>query len=67
VLKAATDPGALTLPASEAIWAVNPSQSVWGTAPLESLLSEWLEERRQRGRYLDYTEFTPPEERYPRS
>jgi len=29
--------------------------------------AEWLEERRQRGRYLDYMEFTPPEERYPRS
>jgi ABC-type antimicrobial peptide transport system permease subunit len=29
-----------------AIWEVNPAQSIWGAAPLESLLSEWLKERR---------------------
>ncbi len=46
VLRAATDAGALTLPAMEAIWAVNPAQSVWGAATVESLLSDWLKQRR---------------------
>ncbi len=25
---------------------------------------EWLDDRRERGKYLDYMEFTPPEERF---
>lgn len=27
--------------------------------------NEWLEEEREKGEYLDYMEFVPPEERYP--
>jgi predicted permease len=46
VVRAASNGAALTVPAMEAIWSVNPSQSVWGAAPLEALLSDWLEERR---------------------
>jgi len=46
VLRAATDAASLTGPAAEAVWAVNPSQSVWGAATVESLVSEWLKERR---------------------
>jgi ribonuclease HI len=29
-----------------------------------SAFGDWLEEERERGRYLDYMEFTPPDERY---
>lgn len=31
---------------------------------LPSGFGDWLEEERERGKYLDYMEFTPPEERY---
>lgn len=46
VLKTGGNGGALTIPAMEAIWSVNPSQSIWGAATVESLLAEWLRERR---------------------
>lgn len=46
VVRAESDPGALIMPVMEAIWAANPSQSVYGAATLESLQSEWLKERR---------------------
>jgi putative ABC transport system permease protein len=46
VLRAATDAATMVQPASEAIWAVNPGQAVWGAATLEALLSDWLSERR---------------------
>ena len=45
---AQTEPG-VTVPASalmEAIWDANPAQSVWGAMSLDSLLGEWLKERR---------------------
>lgn len=46
VVRSTTDAAALTLPVREAIWTVNAGQSVWGSAPLEELVSEWLKERR---------------------
>ena len=46
VVHAASDAGALTRPAMEAIWTANPAQSVYGTATLEELVAEWLRERR---------------------
>jgi len=46
VIETSGDPAALTSEAREAIWEVNPSQSIWGAATLESLLGDWLKERR---------------------
>ena len=46
VVRATGDADVLTLPAMEAVWSANPSQSVWGAAPMESLLAEGLRERR---------------------
>jgi ribonuclease HI len=31
---------------------------------ITSGFTDWLEERREKGQFLDYMEFTPPEERY---
>ncbi|MDX1494376.1 MAG: FtsX-like permease family protein, partial [Longimicrobiales bacterium] len=44
----ASDVEAATLvqPAMQAIWEVNPAQSIWGAATLEDLLGDWLTERR---------------------
>jgi ABC-type antimicrobial peptide transport system permease subunit len=30
----------------DAIWEANPSQSIWGVAPVEELVADWLKERR---------------------
>jgi putative ABC transport system permease protein len=46
VVQTAGNAGTLATPVTEAIWAANPAQAVWGTATLESLLAGWLEERR---------------------
>lgn len=46
VLRAEGDAAALANPAREAIWRANPAQAVWGAATLETLLDDWLEERR---------------------
>lgn len=46
ILEAEGDAASLTGPAMEAVWRVNPSQSIWGAATVEGLLSEWLVERR---------------------
>lgn len=46
VLATTGEAESLVLPAMEAIWAANPAQSVWGAATLESLLADWLKERR---------------------
>lgn len=46
VLETETDAGALTQAAMEAMWQANPNQSIWGAATLESLLADWLTERR---------------------
>lgn len=46
VVETVGDPAALTGPVTEAIWAANPAQAVWGVATLESLLADWLKERR---------------------
>ena len=46
VVEASGDAATLTSQAREAIWAVNPSQSIWGAATVESLLADWLKERR---------------------
>jgi putative ABC transport system permease protein len=46
VVRAASNGAALTTPAMEAVWSVNPAQSVGGAASLEAILSEWLKERR---------------------
>jgi ribonuclease HI len=32
---------------------------------VRSVFDEWLEGQREKGRLLDYTEFEPPEKRYP--
>lgn len=34
---------------------------------LPSSFAEWLDDERERGKYLDYMEFTPPEERFGKS
>jgi putative ABC transport system permease protein len=46
VVKTAGGAGALSTPVTEAIWAANPAQAVWGTATMDDLLAGWLEERR---------------------
>ena len=46
VLEGAVDAASLTTPATEAIWAANPGQAVWGAATVESLLSDWVRGRR---------------------
>jgi predicted permease len=46
VVRATVDAAALTLPAMDAIWEANPSQSIWGVAPVEELVADWLKERR---------------------
>lgn len=46
VVHAAGDAASLTNVARETIWEVNPSQSVWGAATLESLLADWTAQRR---------------------
>ncbi|NKB86843.1 MAG: FtsX-like permease family protein [Acidobacteria bacterium] len=40
------DAAQITNPAKEAVWRINPNQSVWGAATLDSLLGAWLEQRR---------------------
>jgi predicted permease len=40
------DAGALITAVNEAIWTANPAQSIWGTATLDSLMADWLRERR---------------------
>ncbi|MEM7414743.1 MAG: ABC transporter permease [Gemmatimonadota bacterium] len=40
------DAGALIQPATEAVWAANPAQSVYGAMTVDALLGEWLKERR---------------------
>jgi predicted permease len=46
VLEAERDAASLTEAAFQAIWTANPSQAIWGSATLESLLRDWLEVRR---------------------
>ncbi|HUF76982.1 MAG TPA: ABC transporter permease [Longimicrobiales bacterium] len=46
VLRAEVDAALITGAARDAVWAADPSQAVWGTATLESLLGDWLAERR---------------------
>ncbi len=46
VVQTDVPPGQVAQAAMEAIWQTNPAQSIWGAATLESLLSEWLLERR---------------------
>jgi putative ABC transport system permease protein len=46
VVRASVDAAALTIPAMEAIWEANPAQSIWGAAPVEDMLADWLKERR---------------------
>lgn len=46
VVAGATGIGELLQPATEAIWDANPAQSVYGAATYESLMTEWLKERR---------------------
>lgn len=46
VVASTSDAGQLIQPASEVIWSINPSQSVYGAMTLEALLGEWLKERR---------------------
>ena len=45
VLASDTDAGPLVAQASEAVWAVNPAQTLWGATTLERLLEDWLTER----------------------
>lgn len=46
VIQASGDAAGLAAAAREAVWEVNPSQSIWGAATLESLLADWLQDRR---------------------
>lgn len=46
VIAGESDPGLLIQPAMEAIWEANPAQSIYGAVTYESLLTEWLKERR---------------------
>ena len=46
VLKGNGEAARLTAPAMEAVWRVNASQAVWGSAPVEALVGDWLKERR---------------------
>ena len=45
VLASDTDAGPLVAQASEALWAVNPTQTLWGATTLDALLGDWLKER----------------------
>ena len=45
VLASDTDAGPLVTQASEAVGAVNPTQTLWGATTLETLLGDWLKER----------------------
>jgi len=46
IVETTGQPAHLVDPVTEAIWAANPAQAVWGAATLEDLLAEWLKERR---------------------
>jgi len=46
VVKTATDPASLSLQVQEAIWAVDPTQSIWAARPLPELLGDWMRQRR---------------------
>ena len=46
VVRTAGDAAPFAGPVTEAIWAANPAQAVWGSTTLETLLGEWLKERR---------------------
>jgi putative ABC transport system permease protein len=46
VVHAPGNAAGLLATAREAVWEVNPSQSIWGTATVERLLGDWLGERR---------------------
>jgi len=46
VVRTAGNAAALVAPVTEAVWKANPAQSVWGSATLEGLLSDWLKQRR---------------------
>ena len=45
VLASDTDAGPIVTQASEAVWEVNPAQTIWGATTLETLLGDWLKER----------------------
>lgn len=45
VLAVDVEAASLVQPAMEAIWEVNPAQSIWGAATLDELLGDWLTER----------------------
>ena len=46
VLATDVDAGSIVTQATDAVWDANPSQAVWGAATLETLLGDWLKERR---------------------
>lgn len=46
VLRTEVDPATVAAAAREALWAVEPGQSIWGTATLDELLGSWTKERR---------------------
>jgi len=46
MLASDTDAGPLVAQASQAIWDVMPTQTLWGATTLETLLGDWLKERR---------------------
>lgn len=46
VLHTGVDAASLAEAARQAIWRVNPAQSIWGATTLESLLGDWLRQRR---------------------
>jgi putative ABC transport system permease protein len=46
VIASDADAAQIANPVREAVWRVNPNQSVWGAATLDTLLGSWLAQRR---------------------
>lgn len=45
VVKTVLDPAQMALPVQQAIWSVNPTQSVWGARTVRDLLWDWMKQR----------------------
>ncbi len=45
VVKTAVDPALMALPVQEAIWSINPAQSVWAARTVQDLLWDWMKQR----------------------
>jgi len=45
VVKTALDPAQMAIPVQQAIWSVDPTQSVWGVRTVQDLLWDWMKQR----------------------